>query len=654
MKRKKMQNMKILYIIMIIIMIVQTVILYFFSPVVFLISLIVTVAVSTLAIYRIMNMYSYVEYMLGAVFSGLETAANMFTSFALPVMITTDKGEIIWYNDSYRRELSPSDELVGSDISVIIPDKERKTLSESRPIEVSYKDKIFYIRRSVISKNGFAQHIYFFNDQTKLLHMANEYKLSRPVIAMITVDNFDELTHNMRDSEKAAVGSTIEICLENWVGESSGLLRRISNSRFMIMMEERALNVAVENRFAVLDKVRNIEFTGRGKATLSIGVGHDCENLIECETAARQALDMAQGRGGDQAAIKDTGNNYRFFGGVSKAVERRTRVKARIVASAIKELIEGSDRIVIMGHRFADLDCFGSSVALWSYCSAIGKETYIVMNRKQTMAGELLRATEEHYGRQISFEESEVLSKIDRKTLLIVVDTHRAGFLDSHAIYDAAQAVVVIDHHRKAVDHIDKAVIFYHETAASSACEMTAEIIQTIGEKFVGQMEAEALLSGIMLDTKNFILHTGVRTFEASAFLCGAGADPVTVKRLFSGSMEAYRQKAEIISAADIYKDCAISICMQKSEYTRIAASQAADEMLNIKGVNGSFVMFCSDDEINISARSLGSINVQLIMEQLGGGGHQTMAAAQIKSKDFDDAKKVLITAIDKYKQEEN
>ena len=654
MKRKKLQNLAILYIIMIIVMIVQTVVSYFFSPVIFVIFLCLTVAVSTLAIYRIMNMHSTVQYIFGAVNSGLETASNIFTSFALPVMITTEKGEVVWYNDAYKRELTPDDDLVGSDISVVIPDKERKTLSETRPIEIPYKDKIFYIRRSMVSHEGFSQYIYFFNDQTKLLHTANEYKLSRPVIAMITVDNFDELTHNMRDSEKATVGSTVEICLESWANESSGLLRRISNSRFMLIIEERALNTAVESRFAVLDKVRNIDFSGRGKATLSIGIGHDCENLAECETSARQALDMAQGRGGDQAAVKDKGNNYRFFGGVSKSVERRTRVKARVVASAIKELIDGSDKVVIMGHRFADLDCFGASVALWSYCNATGKEAYVVMNRKQTMAGELLRSTELHYGRQIAFEEADILPKIDRKTLLIVVDTHRAGFLDSRAVYDAAQTVVVIDHHRKAVDYIDKAVIFYHETAASSACEMTAEIIQTIGEKFVGQMEAEALLSGIMLDTKNFILHTGVRTFEASAFLCGAGGDPVTVKRLFSGSMEAYRQKAEIIAAADIYKDCAISICKQKTEYTRIAASQAADEMLNISGVNGGFVLFSADDEINISARSLGNMNVQLIMEQLGGGGHQTMAAAQVIGGDFDAAKAALINAINIYKQEEN
>ena len=244
----------------------------------------------------------------------------------------------------------------------------------------------------------------------------------------------------------------------------------------------------------------------------------------------------------------------------------------------------------------------------------------------------------------------DILPHIGRKTLLIVVDTHRAGFLDSPEVYKVCKTIVVIDHHRKAVDFIDNAVIFYHETFASSACEMVSELLQYMGEKSVGRLEAEALLAGIMLDTRNYVLHTGVRTFEASAFLRNRGADPVEVKRLFAGSMQVYQQKAAVVSGVQVYEDCAVAVNQVEDGFTRIASAQAADELLNIEGVKGSFVLFRNGDEINISARSLGLMNVQLIMERLGGGGHQTMSACQLKGMDFDGAMEQLLAAINEYK----
>lgn len=649
-KRKNLWNMSTLYIIMIIVMIAQTVISYFFHKGIFVVMLIFTVSVSTIAIYRMLNMQSYIKRMYNALNETLETSSNVFTKFTIPVMIASDNGEIAWYNDAFRLILPGAEDIFGDEIGSIIGEKERRSFAENNQAEMHLGGRIFTVFKSHLNYDGFNQYFYFFIDETELLQTAEEYKASRPVVAMISIDNLDEITKDAKDSEKATISGAIETVLENWAGESKGILRKLSSQRFMLIMEERSLESTVGGKFNVLDKVRSIDFGAKGSATLSVGVGHSRQSFQECETAAKLALEMAQGRGGDQAAVKDTGNNYRFFGGVSKAVERHTRVRARIVASAIRELIEGSDLILVMGHRYADLDCFGSSIAFWSLAKKMGKDAYVVMNRTQTMSGGLMEKAEDFFGEQVAYEEKDVLSKINRKTLLIVLDTHRPDFLDSRAVYEAAPTTVVIDHHRKAVDFIDNAVIFYHETAASSTAEMVSEMLQSIGEEYVGQMEADALLSGIMLDTKGFVLHTGVRTFEASAFLRRRGGDPVMVKQLFSGSLEAYRQKSDIISAAEVYKDCAISVCTENNEYTRIASSQAADELMNISGVNAGFVLFQTEKEINISARSFGNINVQLIMEQLGGGGHQTMAAAQIPGTDIAAAKQTLIGAIDDYK----
>lgn len=647
MKNKKHFNLSTLYIIMIGVMLAQTIVSFFYNKFIFAVMLIFTVVILTVAIYRMMTMRSYFKRMYASINNSLEASSNLFTKMPMPVMVVSDKSEIVWYNDGFRLDLLKDEESYGMRLDSVISDKDRRKIKESGFAHVEYGEKVYRVMRSVISSDGFTQHIYFFIDETELIKTKEKYILSRPVVSAIAIDNLDELTKNCKDSERAAVSSAVENALENMAGVSKGMLRKLSSNRFMLITEERDLNEECENKFPILDQVRNIDLGAKGKATISIGVGHNCDSLQDCELIAYQALDMAQSRGGDQAAIKDNGNNYRFFGGVSKAVEKHTRVKARIVASAVKELIEGSEKVVIMGHRFADLDSFGSSVALWSLAKKMGKAAYVVMDTRLTMAGGLLGLTEKKFSEQIAYDADEVLPMIDKKTLLIVVDTHRPDFLDSRKIYDAASSVVVIDHHRKAVDFIDNAVIFYLETAASSASEMVAEMIQTINEQYIAPTEATALLSGIMLDTKNFVLHTGVRTFEASAFLRQRGADPIIAKQFLSGNMEAYRQKSTVTSKAEIYNRCAISINPVADDYTRIASSQAADEMLNISGVDASFVIYSIGDEVDISARSFGNINVQLIMEALGGGGHQTMAAAQLKDVDFAAAKQMLIGAID-------
>lgn len=647
MNRKHFFSLSTLYIIMIGVMLAQTIISFFFHPIIFFIMLTATIVVSVIAIYRMLNMNRYIKRMYESINRNLEASSNLFTEMPMPVMVVSDKSEIIWYNEEFRLGLCGGEDLYGNHVEDVIGERERRKIAERGTARVTFDDKVYNVMRSSLTSDGFTQYIYVFMDETELVHLKDEYDQSRPVVTVVAIDNLDELTKNCKDSERAAVSGAIENVLEDMASAAKGIMRKLSSNRFMLITEERHLHAECENKFPVLDKVRGIDFGAKGKATISVGVGHNCDSLLDCELMAYQALDMAQSRGGDQAAVKDSDNHYRFFGGVSKAVEKHTRVKARIVASAVKELIDGSEKVVIMGHRFADLDSFGASVALWSMAKKMGKTAYVVMDRRLTMAGGLMALAEKQVGEQIAYPGEEVLPMMDKKTLLIVVDTHRPDFLDSRAVYDAAQSVVIVDHHRKAVDHIDNAVIFYLETAASSTAEMVTEMIQTVNEEFVTGVEATALLSGIMLDTKNFVLHTGSRTFEAAAFLRGRGADPVKAKHLLSGSIEAYKQKSAVISAMEMYRGCAISVNNAKDDYTRIASSQAADEMLNISSVDASFVLYQTGDEIDISARSLGNVNVQLIMEALGGGGHQTMAAAQLKNSDFRAAKNALIEAID-------
>lgn len=356
---------------------------------------------------------------------------------------------------------------------------------------------------------------------------------------------------------------------------------------------------------------------------------------------------MALGRGGDQVALRNENNEYEFFGGVSKGVEKRTKVRTRMVASAIAETISSSENVLVMGHRFADLDALGSAVGVAMIAKALNKDVKIVMSKETTLALPLLKYLSDNGMGDLVTEPSESAKYVGEKTLLVIVDTHRKSFSEYPELFDLVGSVIVIDHHRKTVDHINKAVIFYHEPYASSASEMVTELIEYMNfEIDVPKICAEALLSGITLDTKNFVMKAGVRTFEAAAYLRSLGADTVAVKQLFSNSMKTQKDKSEVVKNAAMYKSCAVGAVDFESDNIRIVASQAADELLNTDGVKASFVLFKTGDTINISARSYGEINVQLVMEALGGGGHQTMAAAQLQNETFENALNLLKASI--------
>ncbi len=617
---------------------------------VFYLSLVLLVVFTASCIIQFINSERRIKKVIKRISEDLSSSeSNILNDLRLPIVISSN-GETIWYNRYFEAVNSNASSIIGKTNSQVFGAETIEKIRLSGSSEINIDNKIFKIYSSALSRSGDNLEVFYLFDNTKLRKITHQYEQSRPVVAIITLDNLDEITKSAKDSEIAAFRSSIQNLIEQWIGKTEGIGRRISGDKYILILEERRFNELSEEKFSILRSVRDLKFNDQS-ATLSIGVGRKGKNLQECEEYALQALDMALGRGGDQVVIKMPDNEYKFFGGVSGSVEKRTKVKSRIISSALKEIIVGCQRVIIMGHRFSDLDSVGASYGLYSVCKALGKEVHIVVDRNRSMAKFLINRIESLDNEAQFSNGNELLPLIDNSTLLIVVDVHRPSFVENPDILKICKNIVVIDHHRKSVDYIENATIFYNEPAASSTSEMVTEILEYINPRAVRQAEAEALLSGIMLDTRNYVLHTGVRTFEASAFLRNHGADPVSVKKLFSGTMPAYRQRANIVASAELFSDdCAIAVNYENDENTKLATSQAADELLGIGGVVGSFVICRQENEVNISARSLGNINVQLIMESLGGGGHRTMAACQIKDCDLDEAKEKLKAAITEYK----
>ncbi|MBP5604402.1 MAG: DHH family phosphoesterase, partial [Ruminiclostridium sp.] len=480
--------------------------------------------------------------------------------------------------------------------------------------------------------------------------LETEKRLSQPVVMIFVIDSYEELFGGNSESETAKVTVQIDKLLEDFISDTHGILRKYNRERFWAVVEERYVRAMIEDKFKILDRVREIQVNERVSVTLSIGVGRTAKSIAESEEFARQALDMALGRGGDQAALKNE-NGFDFYGGVSKGVERHTKVKTRIIANSLIDAVEQADDVYIMGHRSSDFDAVGAAVGLAGAIRRLGKNAYAVIDKQTTLSMQLYDYIYEKEKGYLFINASEAKESFGDNSLLIIVDTHNPAIVDVPELLERASKVVVIDHHRKMINYIDKAMIFHHEPIASSACEMVTELLQYFGDAGkISSVQAEALLAGITLDTKNFTLRTGVRTFEAAAFLRKLGADTVNVKMLFANPVECYRQKSELVGAATLYRSCAIVVAEKQMQDLRIAAPQAADELLGVTGVKASFVIArSSGDEIALNCRSLGAINVQLIAESLGGGGHQTMAGAQFRDTTPQEVFERLKEAIDKY-----
>lgn len=579
--------------------------------------------------------------------------ADSLITLPMPVMVTDDKGELLWYNDCCREQMLDSDDAYGLRISDIIgPWHDEQAIFTIDMRGRSYKAFCSHntdaVSGFVAPDGGRSLKVYYFFDETDLKREADMYWQSRPSMFSIMIDSIDELMPDAKENERTQLLAQVEGVIEQFVGEYNGFVIKTDKDKFFAIIEERYMRAIVDKRFSLLDKVRAL---GGDKVpvTLSIGVARNIDTFPEGEEAVRQALDMAQGRGGDQVAVK-TPNGYDFYGGVSKGIEKRTKVKTRIVATALKELIQSSSNVIIMGHKFADLDSLGAAVGLMKAVRQSGKPAVVAINRTKNLVKSLIDSLEKNGYENSFYNPADLMERITPETLLIIVDTHLEHVLESSEIYRACKNVAIIDHHRRMVGYIDNAVIFYHEPYASSASEMVTELLQYFGDRNrITRIEAEALLAGIMLDTRNFVIRTGVRTFEAAAYLRKQGADTVEVRKMFSSTMESYQHRSRVVSSAEIYHNCALATANFSGEDIKLVAPQAADELLNISGVDASFVMYEYDTGISISARSMGKINVQVIMEALGGGGHQTMAATQMSDIGIEDARQKLFEAIDDY-----
>ncbi|HJA48860.1 MAG TPA: DHH family phosphoesterase [Candidatus Agathobaculum intestinipullorum] len=575
------------------------------------------------------------------------------THTPLPTVVAlATTGEIVWANDGFAEISGQFSGARHMRLTELAPTFETRWLIEGKqqfPGELRMGKRIYHVFGSMVPSRAGQMMMLHFLDCTDYVQLRDAAETRRPAIAVIAIDNYEELTKNATDSEKSTILADIDKRLFSWIKDSNAVLRKYDRDKYIFIIENAALEKLSARKFAVLQDVREIQNHEGVVATLSIGIGKDGETLAECYQYASLAIDMALSRGGDQAVVKNR-YNFEFYGGLTEEVEKRTKVKSRVVANALSQLIRDSSQVLIMGHRNSDMDAIGAAAGMVCAVRGKGKPVHIVVDQQHTMAGDLIERLEtlpEYKDVFISAEDAMILC--DYNTLLIVVDVNRPGYVENEALLQSINKVAVIDHHRRAADYIENAVVSLHEPYASSASELVSELLQyLVPTSGILTGEAEAMLAGIYLDTKGFSTRTGVRTFEAAAYLRRAGAEASDVKRLFQSSFTQYMERQKLISSA---RDCGqgVIFAITDEEVDRIAAAQAADELLSIIGTRASVVAFRSGNDMVVSARASGQVNVQLLMERLGGGGNHTAAGAQLRNTTPAEADHMITEAIDGY-----
>lgn len=570
--------------------------------------------------------------------------------YPIPMAVVGHNNDIVWYNDRFRDKLlgdgTASLRKIDPLFSQMTP---KEAAAHPEGIDLRCRERLYTVYTGVIDE---AEQLYclYYLDNTELKQAAADYKNSKPAIVYLVLDNMDELQRNFKSSECEVINGGIETILEAWAAKYPCLLEKFSDGNYFMVIEERGLEELMENRFQILKKVREYTYGENPvELTISIGAGRG-RTLPEANEHARLALEMSQSRGGDQATVNSDGT-MEFFGGTVGGTTSSSKVKARIMSQNFNEIFKRSDIIFAVGHTFSDFDSIGAAIGVFEMARAVGKPCFIITNRGTTMAMSLLRAYVEQANRDLFIRDDTAFAMAKgKRSTLVVVDTHRPNSLEYPNLTEHFDTVCVIDHHRRTANYIKPAEIFYSEPNSSSACEMVTELIEYFPDRVkLEPMSANALLSGIMLDTRNFVLGTGVCTFEAAAYLKNKGANTVAVKQLFSNSLDNYKIKASILNTAETYRGCAIATTRESVPNMRMIASQVADEMLSVTGVKSSYVLFEENGRINISARSLGKMNVQVIMEKLGGGGHFTMAATQMEHTTMEEAAAEVRRSIDEY-----
>lgn len=592
-------------------------------------------------------------------------AKSTLINSPFPLIIIETNGNIIWKSSKFINEFANIDiknylNDIVKEIKLEIEngsEEDKKELEELIHKSVEIGDKTYkvlgkYTKSKQANKKNSEEYMatLYFIDETKTLEVEKAYNDTQICVGIIMIDNYEEIMQRISDEDKPEITAQIERNLYDWIAEYKGLIIKSERDTFVLIVEQKYLE-RLEEKFNILDKIKEISMPGKIQSTLSIAITSEGDSNYEKYKSAQSMIDITLGRGGDQAIVRKNGK-YIFFGGRTQELEKRTKVKARIVAHALEELMEEATNVMVMGHANSDIDAMGASFGIYRLAKTIGKEVYIVNESSGAGIENFLNSAkeDEEYKHSI-IGRDEAIQKINQDTLLVVVDTHKTSYVEVPELLEKTNKIAIIDHHRRSTDFIENAILTFHEVYASSACELVTELIEySQNDIDLTQIETEALYAGIMMDTKNFTFKTGVRTFEAAAYLRKCGVDIIKVKKWFQSDLETYNKISEIVANAEIVNNTiGISIYDKEDVNGNIVCAKAADELLTISDITASFVIGKLGEKICISGRSIGDINVQIILEKLGGGGHITLAGAQIEGMTIEEVKQELINKINEY-----
>ena len=591
-------------------------------------------------------------------------AKSSLINSPFPLVILETNGNVVWKSSKFVTEFADIDmDNYIDDLIIDIKDEIEKSDNKKRKSvtkQIQIGKKIYTVQGEFAKSKKYERKkspeymmILYFIDETEKFKLKQENEDKKICVGIIMIDNYEEVTQRVDAEQKTQLMAKVESTIYDWVNETNGILVKADRDTYVYVFEQKNLEKIKEEKFAILDSIKNLVRKDKIQLTLSIAISNEGETEKDIYKSASAAMDVILGRGGDQAVIRQNGK-YLFFGGKVEEVEKRTKVKARIVAHALEELIKENDKIMIMGHTNPDIDAIGSALGVYRIAKTLGKEARIVANVETPSIKDLYESIKDQY-QEVFISSETALTQVDSGTLVVVVDTHKKTYVESPELLTKTNKIVVIDHHRRSADFIDNSILTFQEVYASSAAELVTEIIQyTQNEVELSEVEAEALYAGIMMDTKNFTFKTGVRTFEAAAYLRRCGVDIIKVKKWFQSDLESYNTISEIVRKAEIVRESiGISIYDVQEKETSLICAKAADELLTIGNITASFVLgLMEDGKVCISGRSIGDVNVQMILEKLGGGGHITLAGAQLENVTIDEAKQELISKINEYFEE--
>jgi len=550
-----------------------------------------------------------------------------FQHLPLGIVVYNEDKIIEWHNP-YIAQMLDKETVIGEGLNEVFPDLLKNRKDKEDRFEITFGERVYAVWLKCDER------VFYLRDITTHTELQRKYEEEKSAVGILMMDNWDELTQGMDDQSRSVLLAKVMGVITDWAQKHDIYLRRMSSDRYLMMMHRKSLKSLEATRFEILDDVRDLTMEYKIPLTISMGIASGADRLIELGQMAQASLDMALGRGGDQVAVK-MGQKLSFFGGRSNAVEKRTRVRARVISHALRDLIKESDKVIIMGHRFPDMDSVGAAVGVLRAVQTLGKEGYIVLEGINASIQKLMDTISEDAKLSARFISPEqALQLITLRTLAVVVDTHKASMVAEPRLLTQTARIVVVDHHRRSEDFIQEATLVYMEPYASSTCELVTELLQYIHDQLtIETLEATVLLAGIVVDTKSFTQRTGARTFEAASYLRRSGADANLIQRLLKEDLDSYIEKAEIIKHTEIlYEGVALAIAEGGKNYSQLIIAQVADTLLSMTHIKASFVVARRNDGlIGISARSMGDMNVQIVMERLGGGGHLTNAATQIE-----------------------